>query len=124
MANKGEQYVTKTHKDKEKKEVKVVYRIDAGFQPKAIGEICEEFIQNYVIANNETDWLVAQYSEKETATAKKDTKTRKKGDTYEQDKSFVSIRSAFVDKFFPDIKKGTGKDETARTAFMKNYGKK
>ena len=124
MASKDGQFITKSHKNKDGKEVKVIYRVDAAFVPEKIGDICEEFIQNYVIANDKTDWLVAQYSEKETATAKKDTKSRKKGDTYEQDKSFVSIRSAFVDEFFPTIKKGTGKDSSARTDFLKKYGKK
>ena len=124
MANKEGQFLPKSHKTKDGKEVKVLYRVDAGFVPEKIGDICEEFIQNYVIAKNETDWLVAQYSEKEEATAKKDTKKRKAGEKYLQDKSFVSIRSAFVEKFFPDIKKGTGKENTARTDFLKKYGKK
>lgn len=124
MASKGAQYITKKHKNKNGEEVSIDYRIDAEFVPTKISEICEEFIQNYVEANNQVDWLITQYEAKEEAVSKRDTKKRKEGEKYLQQKSFVSIRSDFVDKFFPDIREGTGKEETAREKFLKKYKKK
>lgn len=82
-------------------EKEITYRVDAGFIPKRIDEICEDFIQNYCIANDKEDWLDSQYSEQEdkTITNKKTGKITKK----KQPKSFVSIRSAFAKEFFPNI---------------------
>lgn len=119
----AEQYVEKKHKNKEGVEVVVKYRVDADFKPEKVSDIQEEFIQNYVVANGEVDWLVAQYNETEEAVAKKDSRGKKAGQKYKQQKSFVSIRAAFVAKFFPEIVKGKSSEQTLRTDFMKKYGK-
>lgn len=118
----AEQYITKTHKNKAGEEVKVEYRVDADFIPTEVSQITEEFIQNYVIAKGETAWLVAQYSEMEEAVAKKDSRGKKAGQKYKQRKSFVSIRSAFVEKFFADIIKGKSSSASLRDSFMKQFG--
>ena len=47
-------------------EVEKSYRVDAGFKPEAIEEICAEFIDNYIEANNEGEWFVNLLSSKET----------------------------------------------------------
>jgi len=111
------QYKTIKHKNKDDKEVEITYRVDADFKPTALSEICEEFIQNYCIANDKIEWLTEQYNSTETFTVKsterkikKDGKELKVGDTYEAPKSFVSIRSAFGAEFF-----GIKKDETPKT---------
>ena len=93
------------------------YRIDADFKPKEIDEICAEFIDNYVEANNEGEWFVGVLSKKETYK-----KGEKKGQ--EKDISFVSIRSEFANKFFPEIIKGTTKKElTFREKMLAKYQK-
>lgn len=93
------------------------YRVDAGFKPEAIEDICAEFIDNYVEANNEGEWFVEVLSKKETY---------KKGDKKGQEKeiSFVSIRSEFAKKFFSDIIKGTSKKEPSfREKMLAKYKK-
>lgn len=93
------------------------YRIDAEFKPKAIDDICAEFIDNYVEANNEGEWFVSVLEQKETYK-----KGAKKGQ--EKDISFVSIRSAFVRKFFPEILVGTSdKEQSFREKMLAKYKK-
>ena len=75
------------------------YRVDADFKPTAIDEICAEFIDNYVEANNEGEWFVSVLEKTETYK-----KGKRKGET--KDISFVTIRSEFAKKFFPEIIKG------------------
>ena len=93
------------------------YRIDAGFKPTSIDEICAEFIDNYIEANDEGEWFV-ELLEK--------TETYKKGEKKGQEKeiSFVSIRSAFAKKFFPEIIKGaTEKELSFREKMLAKYKK-
>lgn len=75
------------------------YRIDAEFKPNDVSEIIIDFIKNYCVANNQVDWLIEQLESKETH-------KKKDGTVKKVDKSFISIRSAFIDKFFPEIRKG------------------
>ena len=98
-------------------EVEKKYRIDADFKPKAIDEICAEFIDNYIEANDEGEWFVKELEK---------TETYKKGEKKGQEKeiSFVSIRSAFANKFFPEIIKGTSATELSfREKMLKKYKK-
>lgn len=118
----ADKYVEKKHKNKDGKEVVTKYRVDAAFIPSAVKEICEEFIQNYCEANDKVEWLTKQYESKEVAVAKTTTKRRQAGDKYEIPKSFVSIRSDFVEAFFPDIIKG-GKNDTPRDKWLKKHKK-
>ena len=118
----ADKYVEKKHKNKDGKEGVTKYRVDSAFVPSAVNEICEEFIQNYCEANDLVDWLTAQYEEKEVAVAKTTTKRRQAGDKYEIPKSFVSIRSAFVAKCFPNIVKGDSKD-SPRDKWLKKHKK-
>lgn len=100
-----------------KEEVESQYRVDAGFKPTSIEEISKEFIDNYVEANNQGEWFVSVLESKETY---------KKGDKKGQEKdiSFVSIRSKFVDKFFPEIRKGTKEKEPSyRDKMLAKYKK-
>lgn len=100
-----------------REEVETQYRVDAGFKPTAIEEICSEFIDNYVEANNQGEWFVSILESKETY---------KKGDKKGQEKdiSFVSIRSKFVDKFFPEIRKGVKEKEPSyRDKMLAKYKK-
>ena len=119
----ADKYVEKKHKNKDGKEVVTKYRVDPAFVPTSVKEICEEFIQNYCEANGLEDWLTEQYEAKEIAVAKTNTKRRQAGDKYEIPKSFVSIRSAFVENYFPTIIKGNTKDNP-RDIWLKKHGKK
>lgn len=83
--------------EKEKK-----YRVDPAFVPSKVEEICEDFIINYCEANGKEDWLEAQYN----STEKKKKKVDGVETKVDQPKSFVSIRSAFMDEFFNTIRKG------------------
>lgn len=141
MAAKGkEEIITISHKVKVKdengnalrkdgkfvwEEVIKKYHIEPSFIPKKIDEICEEFIQNYCEANGEEDWLIDQYSQKEPVYIKDKNDKKKIVEVKEQDKSFVSIRSAFANKFFPDIIVGAPeKKETKREAWLAKRKKK
>lgn len=94
------------------------YRVDADFKPTSIDEICFEFIDNYVGAHNEDEWFVSVLEQKETYK-----KGVKKGE--EKDISFVTIRSAFANKFFPEIIKGTPERELSfRDKMLAKYKKK
>ena len=94
------------------------YRIDPDFKPTAIDEICAEFIDNYVEANNEGEWFVSVLEKTETYK-----KGAKKGE--EKELSFVSIRSAFANKFFPQIIKGKAEQELSfRDKMLAKYKKK
>lgn len=93
------------------------YRVDADFKPKAIDDICAEFIDNYIEANDEGEWFVGILESKETY---------KKGEKKGQEKeiSFVTIRSAFAKKFFPEIIKGTSDKELSfREKMLAKYKK-
>ena len=93
------------------------YRVDADFKPKAIDDICAEFIDNYIEANDEGEWFVGILESKETY---------KKGEKKGQEKeiSFVTIRSAFAKKFFPEIIKGTSdKEQSFREKMLAKYKK-
>ena len=135
MATKGkEEIITISHKVKEKgedgkplkkdgkfiwKEVIKEYHVEPSFIPKKIDEICEEFIQNYCEANGKEDWLIDQYSQKESKKIKDKDDKKKIVKVEEQDKSFVSIRSDFAKEFFPKIIKGEPeKKETKREKWL------
>jgi len=93
------------------------YRVDAGFKPTSIDEICADFIDNYIEANDEGEWFV-ELLEK--------TETYKKGDKKGEEKeiSFVTIRSAFAHKFFPEIIKGKAEKELSfREKMLAKYKK-
>lgn len=100
-----------------KKLVSKEYRIDADYVPTAVEDIVIEFIDNYVEANNEGDWLVNELMKKETYK-----KGKKKGQ--EKDISFVTVRADFAKKFFPNIIKGTGnKEDNFRNKLLAKYKK-
>lgn len=93
------------------------YRVDADFKPTSIDEICAEFIDNYVEAHNEGEWFVSVLEQKETYK-----KGEKKGE--EKDISFVTIRSAFANKFFSEIIKGKPEQEMSfREKMLAKYKK-
>lgn len=99
------------------KQVSKKYRVDADFVPTAVEEICIDFIDNYVEANDEGEWLVSELVKKETY---------KNGDKKGQEKdiSFVTLRSVFTNKFFPEIVKGAGKkEESFRSKMLAKYKK-
>lgn len=101
----AEEYIEITHKNKSGEVKTIKYRVDPDFVPKKLADICEDFIQNYCIAKDEINWLDKQYASKETFTVKKDKRTYKgvvyeKGEEYEADKTFISIRKDFAEKFF------------------------
>ena len=104
------EYISITHKNKGGVEKTIKYRVDAGFVPKRLDEICEEFIQNYCISNDKEDWLDKQYASTENFVVKKDSRKingveYKKGETYTTAKSFISIRRDFGKEFFGINKK-------------------
>ena len=136
-APKAEYEVKKVRK-KDGSFAETKYRIDASFIPAAVNEICDKFIINYCIANNEEEWLFNELNATETATANKDRKVTavvngikqknynvKAGESYEQPKSFVSLRSDFANKFFPEIIKGKPEQELSfRDKMLAKYKKK
>lgn len=104
-------FVEKKHKNKSGEEKVIKYRVDADFVPQKIDEICEDFIQNYCIANGKEDWLDNQYESKEIFEVKAEKRKYKgvvyyKGQKFEADKSFISIRKDFAKEFFGITKKG------------------
>ena len=100
------------------KKVGKEYRIDADFVPTAIEDICLDFIDNYIEANNEGEWVLKVLEQTEVYK-----KGKKQGKTKEV--SFVTLRSAFASKFFPEIIKGSDKkEENFRERMKKKYNKK
>ena len=96
----AEQWIDKevSRKDKETgKNFKTTarYRIDPDFIPASSTEVCQEFIEEYCVANGELDWLIA---EAEKTVIDKNGKERAN--------SFPQIRAEFMKKFFPDKIKG------------------
>ena len=74
--------------------------------PSKSAEINEAYILDYCIKNNETEWyawIVEQPSKR----------TKKNGSPYQI--SFLEVRSAFVEKFFPSIKAQPKPTENFRT---------
>lgn len=113
----AEKYIEKTHtkvdkKTKEKSIVTTKYRIDPEFVPANASEICTEFVEAYCIANNEVEWLCDKYK---STTVGKDGK--------ERPYSFISIRTDFCAKFFPELAKATTKKVNYRAAFLAKYDK-
>lgn len=114
----AKQTLTKVYYSKDKetgKSIKheTVYRIDPDFTPKAIGDICAEFIDNFMETRPDEDkeWLGALVSE----------------DVNGKPPSFFVIRSRFAERFFPavmDAPKKTAKKETWAEKWRAKYGKK
>ncbi len=101
------------------------YRVDAEFVPSAIGEICDDFMDNYVEAHNEGAWFVSQLEMKEP---KKVRVKQADGSFIEEEKmvpiSFMTLRSNFAKKFFPNIVKSTSTNkETYIERMLKKYKK-
>ena len=128
--------VKKTHKKRDKKTGEMVtktksYHAEPDYKPETVDDICIEFIANYCKANKQKEWFLETVNQKEIANIKKRDENGKvvkdeNGepvivDTKEQDISFVSIRSAFVDKFFPDIRKVEEEKATIKTRFGADF---
>lgn len=121
----AEKYITK------KKKVNGViveteYRIDAAFQPKEIGEISMEFIENYCVANAEIDWLLEAVNTTSYQVERKDKNTGKTYmETVECDNyPFVNLRKDFTEKFFSSIIKGKSTNETWKERLNRKYASK
>lgn len=91
----------------------ITYRIDASFVPEKVSDICMEFIINYCKANGAEaiKWLKDIANKKETQErTSTDKKTGEKiTKTVEVHTPFVSLRTAFAEKYFPDIIVGKSK---------------
>ena len=74
--------------------------------PSKAAEINEKYILDYCIKNNETEWY-AWIVEQPSKHSKKDGSPCKI--------SFLEVRSAFVEKFFPSIKAQPKSTENFRT---------
>lgn len=96
----------------EKQLIETEYRVDAGFIPQAVGDICPEFIEAYCVANNQTDWLVEQV---EKNIVDKNGK--------EKSLPFVSLRAEFVKKFFPKAIAASKPAETFKDRILAKYKK-
>ena len=98
----------------------VTYHAEPEYKPTVIGDICEEFIVNYCEANGHTDWLVEKVNTK-VPTKKLD----ENGNPKMVYMPFVSLRSEFAKKFFPNIIKGdSGKKLSFRDKINAKYAKK
>jgi hypothetical protein len=102
------EYITKSYENSKKEIVTKQYRVDADFVPTSVDTICDKFIENYCVANNQIDWLVETVSKKTTSKRKiKDAEGNVTGHKeVEVNYTFANIRSDFVTKFFPQILKG------------------
>lgn len=105
------EYITKESKKKDGSISGTKYRIDADFKPKIIGEITQEFIENYCEANNQGEWLLSILD-----------KTDKRKDGKEIPISFMSVRKEFALKFFPKIIKGKKKEPTWAERMKEKFG--
>lgn len=120
------EYIKKTHK-KNGTTVETTYRIDAAFVPAKIGDICNEFIENYCVANKEIDWLVevSNTSSFVVERTNKETKEKYFETVTCENYPFVNLRRDFAQKFFPSILKGEpAKAETFKERINRLYGKK
>lgn len=122
----AEKYITKT-KVVKGEEVNTTYRVDAGFKPTAINDICMEFIENYCVANNEIEWLLQTVNITSYPVERKDKET---GKYYVETVTcnnypFVNLRRDFVAMFFPSIIKGAAPHkETWKERLNRMYGDK
>lgn len=89
------------------------YRVDPSFTPESVGDICMEFIINYCKANGKEaiGWLkeiANREEEQERIHTNKKTgeKVTKKVMVHTP---FVSLRTAFAEKYFPNIIVGSSK---------------
>lgn len=120
------QYIIKQSKHKGEV-VETTYRIDADFIPSKTSDICQEFIENYCVANNETDWLVEVCSRTSYQKEQKNPETGERETVNISCKSypFVNLRADFVHKFFPQILKPKAEHaETFVERIKRLYGKK
>ena len=119
-------YITKTKKVKGEI-VETTYRVDADFVPASINEITMEFIENYCVANNELNWLVAAINTDSYVVERKDEETGKKYlETIKCDNyPFVNLRRDFTEKFFSQIlkSKNAPKAETWKEKINRLYAK-
>lgn len=113
----------------EKTSKEVTYRVDADFVPTSPDEICDDFVENYCVANGKLNWLLE--------TVDKKTKSKKKvkkdgvwtGEYKEEDMAYTwaNIRSDFIKEYFPElIKSKTAKNKKLSFAarIKEKYGKK
>lgn len=107
--------------------VKTTYRVDAGFKPTEIGDICIEFIENWCVANDKIDWLVKKVN---TSAYEVKRKNKETGEEYTEVVScenypFVNLRRDFVEDFFGSIlKKKAAGAETFKDRINRLYGNK
>ena len=114
MAEKYIEKVTqKKNADGTKEKVVTKYRVDADFVPEKSTEICNEFIEAYCIANNETDWLCDRYEA-----------TVRGKDGFERPYPYVKIKAEFIAKFFPTLASAAKGTNNSRAAFLAKYRKK
>lgn len=117
----AEKFITKVKKVKGE-EVSTKYRIDAAFVPEKIGEISMEFIENYCVANKETDWLLEEVNITEYSVVR----NKGKDDAYTEivkcdNYPFVNLRRDFTLKFFPKIIKNDDEHETWKDRINRLY---
>lgn len=91
----------------------ITYRIDASFVPEKVSDICMEFIINYCKANGAEaiTWLkdIANKEELQERTSTDKNTGEKITKTVKVHTPFVSLRTAFAEKYFPDIIVGKSK---------------
>lgn len=91
----------------------ITYRIDASFIPEKVSDICMEFIINYCKANGAESikWLkdIANKKETQERTSTDKNTGEKITKTVKVHTPFVSLRTAFAEKYFPDIIVGKSK---------------
>lgn len=120
------EYITKKTKVKGV-EKETTYRIDADFKPAKTQDVCQEFIENYCVANGQTDWLVSECSitSYETKRKNKDTGVMETITVTCKSYPFVNLRADFVNKFFPEIlKPNSNNKETFAERIKRLYGNK
>ena len=113
-----EETIIKRQQRVDKKTVKkviedITYRIDASFIPEKVSDICMEFIINYCKANGAESikWLkdIANKKETQERTSTDKNTGEKITKTVKVHTPFVSLRTAFAEKYFPDIIVGKSK---------------
>lgn len=118
-------YITISHKTKQGNTKEIKYRVDSDFVPEKITDICNEFIENYCFDKEQDEWLFKEYGKREKRNKKVKNADGSVSETQvEQDISFVTLRSDFVNQFFPNIIVGSGTKKTNKQKFLERYYKK
>ena len=115
----AKEFITKKYDKKvdgKKVEKETTYRIDIDFVPAKLEEICLEFMTNYCIAKNDTQWLSDMLTTKIKYVV---SKGKNKGETKERKYTEKEIKKEFVGRYFENLKAKEKEKSPFETALEK-----